>query len=164
MRTLRLRLKAPLSARSKRRTMSKNKSIVKDANGQLQEWVRKGVKADEQIRQVELWLKAAKPFIVHWGEEIGQIENLTEKTEALNGSVKKKGDDDDEPIFTTGGWIKHHLVELFYKPNEFRTYLAVRYPDGQVSDLMEKVMIDGRKYVPIYPTSVILKGIVSLPT
>src|SRR3989304_5405055 len=175
MRTLRLRLKAPLSARSKRRAMSKNNSIIKDANGQLQEWVRKGVKADEQIRQVELWLKAAKPFIVHWAEEIGQIENLTEKTdalndffkngvEALNGSVKKKGDDDDEPIFTTGGWIKHHLVELFYKPNEFRTYLAVRYPDGQVSDLMEKVMIDGRKYVPIYPTSVILKGIVSLPT
>jgi len=185
--------------------MSKNKSIVKDANGQLQEWIKKGVKADEQIRQVELWLKAAKPFIVYWAEEIGQIENLTEKTDALNdffkngvvalsaddragfkdalcdalrikstqwtdrlkalnGSVKKKGDDDDEPIFTTGGWIKHHLVELFYKPNEFRTYLAVRYPDGQVSDLMEKVMIDGRKYVPIYPTSVILKGIVSLPT
>src|SRR3990170_5036639 len=191
--------------KKQRGAMTKSKAIIKDANGQLQEWVRKGVKADEQIRQVELWLKAAKPFIVYWAEEIGQIENLTEKTDALNdffkngvvalsaddragfkdalcdalrikstqwtdrlkalnGSVKKKGDDDDEPIFTTGGWIKHHLVELFYKPNEFRTYLAVRYPDGQVSDLMEKVMIDGRKYVPIYPTSVILKGIVSLPT
>jgi len=68
--------------------MSKNKSIVKDANGQLQEWVRKGVKADEQIRQVELWLKAAKPFIVHWAEEIGDIESLTEKTEALNDFFK----------------------------------------------------------------------------
>src|SRR4030067_455739 len=88
MRTLRLRLKAPLSARSKRRTMSKNNSVIKDANGQLQEWVRKGVKADEQIRQVEGWLKAAKPFIVHWADDIGQIENLTEKTEALNDFFK----------------------------------------------------------------------------
>jgi len=80
--------------------MSKNKSIVKDANGQLQEWVRKGVKADEQIRQVELWLKAAKPFIVHWAEEIGDIESLTEKTEALNdffknGVVTLSADDRD---------------------------------------------------------------------
>src|SRR4030067_3018519 len=68
--------------------MSKNKAIVKCASGQLQEWVKKGVKADEQMRQVELWLKAAKPFIVHWAEEIGQITNLTEKTEALNDFFK----------------------------------------------------------------------------
>lgn len=61
---------------------------VKDANGQLQEWVQKGVKPDEQARQVEGWLKSAKPFIVYWAEEIGEIQNLSEKTAALNDFFK----------------------------------------------------------------------------
>lgn len=68
--------------------MSKNRPIIKDANGQLQEWIKKGIKPEEQVRQVEAWLAGAKPFIVHWAEEIGEIQNLTEKMDALNDFFK----------------------------------------------------------------------------
>jgi hypothetical protein len=64
--------------------MSKDKPAIKDANAQLQDWIVKGVKASEQARQAEGWLKAARPYILHWAEEVGEIRNLSEKTEALN--------------------------------------------------------------------------------
>ena len=68
--------------------MAKDKNIIKDANDQLKAWAAEGVKADEQVRQVERWLGAATPYIVHWAEEIGGIRNLNEKTEALNDFFK----------------------------------------------------------------------------
>lgn len=68
--------------------MSKDKPAIKDANAQLQDWTARGVKASEQARQVEGWLKAARPFILHWAEEVGEIRNLSEKTEALNDFFK----------------------------------------------------------------------------
>lgn len=71
--------------------MTKDKKstiIIKDANDQLKAWAAEGVKAEEQARQVERWLGAAQPYIVHWAEEIGGIRNLNEKTEALNDFFK----------------------------------------------------------------------------
>ena len=181
---------------------------IKDANAQLQEWNKKGVKPDEQARQADGWLKAARPFIFWWAEEIGCQENVSEKNDALteffksgvnalnsqdqagfkdelcealkisktqwserlkalNGNGKKKKDEDEEesePIFTAGGWINHHLVELFYKPDERKTYLAVRMPDGTISELQERIMIDKQKYLPIPPNSTITKRTVRLPS
>lgn len=67
--------------------MAKN-SPIKDANAQLQAWQSKGVKPEEQARQVQAWLASAKPFIVHWAEEIGDIANVTEKNDALNDFFK----------------------------------------------------------------------------
>lgn len=67
--------------------MAKN-SPIKDANAQLQAWQSKGVKPEEQARQVQAWLASAKPFIVHWAEEIGDIDNVTEKNDALNDFFK----------------------------------------------------------------------------
>jgi hypothetical protein len=60
----------------------------KDVNAQLQEWIKKGVKPDEQMRQVQAWMGAAKPFIIHWAEEIGEIRNLNEKSDALKDFFK----------------------------------------------------------------------------
>lgn len=67
--------------------MTKSRS-VKDANAQLQEWTKKGVKPDEQARQAGLWLNAAKPFILYWAEEIGSISNHNEKADALSDFFK----------------------------------------------------------------------------
>jgi hypothetical protein len=64
--------------------MTKNK----DVNAQLQEWIQKSVKPDEQIRQVQSWIGAAKPFIIHWAEEIGEMRNLSEKSDALKDFFK----------------------------------------------------------------------------
>jgi hypothetical protein len=68
--------------------MSKNKPTIKDANAQLQDWVARGMTASEQARQAEGWLKAARPYILLWAEEIGEIQNLSEKNEALNDFFK----------------------------------------------------------------------------
>lgn len=61
---------------------------AKDANAQLQEWIRKGVKPEEQVRQVNGWLQTAKPFIIHWAQDIGNINNLNEKSQALTDFFK----------------------------------------------------------------------------
>ena len=180
---------------------------AKDANAQLQEWVKKGVAPAEQARQAEGWLRAARPFVFCRAEEIGGIENVSEKNDALgaffkgevlalseqdragfkdelcdelgitktqwaerlkalNGNGKKKKDEEDEsePIFTAGGWINHYLVELFYKPDERRTYLAMRKPDGEITDLQERLMIGDQKYLPMPPNSTITKRTVRLPS
>ena len=60
----------------------------KDVNAQLQEWQRKGIKPEDQARQVDAWLRSAKPFILVWASDIGCIENVNAKTEALNDFFK----------------------------------------------------------------------------
>jgi hypothetical protein len=70
---------------------------------------------------------------------------------AKNGKGDKDASD-EEAIYTTGGWIAHHLVELFFQPDKRRFLLAVKYPDGRVSDLMDQVNIEGRKYKPLSVT------------
>jgi len=179
---------------------------IKDANGQLQDWVKKGVKAEEQARQVESWLANAKPFIVYWAEEIGEIRNVTEKTDALNdffkngvavmtpddragfkdalcdaakirsgqwaerlknlNGHKKKGkeEDEDEPLFTTGGWLFEHFIGLEYDPDSDQTFFAVRFPDGHVEDRLERVKIQDRKYLPFSANNIIRKRVILLPS
>lgn len=183
--------------------MTKRKSI-KDANAQLQEWTKKGVKPDEQARQAGLWLNAAKPFVLYWAEDIGSISNLNEKADALkdffkngvaqlssddriafkddlcaaagiksgqwtesikslNGHKKKtKDEDDDEPIFSTGGWVFEHFLGLEYDQEEDKTYFAVRFPDGRVEDRQAFVKIQDRKYVPIPSNNIIRKRVILL--
>lgn len=181
-------------------------SKSKDVNAQLQEWISKGFDAKKQAAQVDVWLRSAKPFIVYWAESIGDMENLKEKSDALNdffkngvtllsaedragfkdalcdaakikstqwndrlkalnGAVKgKKDDDENEPIFSTGGWIFGHFLGLEYDPEEDKTYFAVRYPDGGVEDRQERVMIKDRKIVPIPPNRIIRLRIMLLPS
>ncbi len=70
--------------------MTKSKAaIIKDANAQLQEWVRLGLAPEKQAEKAAGWLQAAKPYIFHWAEEIGGIPNLSEKSEALKVFFKQ---------------------------------------------------------------------------
>ena len=179
----------------------------KDVNEQLQEWQAKKVSPEIQRERVQRWLTIAEPYLLVWANEIGDIQNIAEKTEAmneffakgvatldpndragyqnavierlgiksneftqrvraLNGHVKKstaKGEE-DEPVRTAGGWIQHHLVELFFDREKMRMMLAVKYPDGTVSDLKDQVNIEGTTYKPIFPTSSVTKKIVLLPS
>jgi hypothetical protein len=187
--------------------MSKNNGFVKDANGILQDMVKRGVKVDEQIRQVNAWLAGAKPFIVYWAEEIGDIENVTDKNDALNdffkngvavlsaddragfkdslcealkirasqwterlknlnGSKKKNGkeEDEDEPIYVTGGWLFEHFVGLEFDPDLDQTFFAVRFPDGHVEDRLERLKIGERKYLPMPANNIIRKRVILLPS
>ena len=179
---------------------------LKDANAQLQEWVKKGVKPDEQARQVESWVASAKPFIVYWAESIGELGNLNEKSDALNdffrngvailsqedragfkdalceaarikgtqwndrlkalnGHVKRKQDEDEnEPIFSTGGWLFEHFLGLEYDPETDKTFFAVRYPDGGIEDRVERLMIQNRKFVPMPSNNIIRKRVILLPS
>lgn len=61
---------------------------IKDANAQLQEWVSKGTKPKDQISAVDRWLDAARPFILVWADEVGDIKNVSEKAEALTDFFK----------------------------------------------------------------------------
>jgi hypothetical protein len=186
--------------------MSKNNGFVKDANGILQDMVKQGVKPAEQERQVNAWLASAKPFIVYWAEEIGDIHNVTEKTDALNdffkngvavmspddqagfkedlcealkirssqwterlknlnrSKKKSKDEDDDEPIFITGGWVFEHFIGLEYDPDSDRTTFAVRFPNGNVEDRLERVKIQDRKYLPMPANNIIRKRVILLPS
>lgn len=184
--------------------MPKSKGI-KDANAQLQEWVKKGVKPEDQARMANAWLKAARPFIVQWAEEVGEVGNIAEKTDALNsffkngvtqlsvddragykeslvealrirttqwterikglnGTGKKKHEDEGEPIFTTGGWLFEHFIGLEYEPAEDKTFMAVRFPDGHIEDRLERVMINDQKYVPMPSNTIIRKRVILLPS
>lgn len=178
----------------------------KDANAQLQEWTSKGVKPEDQARQVESWLRAAKPFILHWAEDIGEIGSMNERAEALtdffkngvaqlspddriafkdelcqaanikstqwterikslNGHKKRDQDkDDDEPIFTTGGWLFEHFLGLEYDQDLDQTFFAVRFPDGHVEDRQERVKIQNKRYVPMPANNIIRKRVILLPS
>lgn len=181
--------------------------MIKDANAQLQAWNEAGVSPAEQTRQVEGWMSAAKPFIVVWAEEIGEIRNLNEKTDALNeffrqgvamlsaedragyksalcdaagirttewndrlkalnGHIKRrgKGENEDEPVFTTGGWLFEHFIGLEYDQAEDKTYFAVRFPDGHVEDRLDRVKINDQKYMPMPANNIIRKRVILLPS
>lgn len=94
--------------------------------------------------------------------------NLTEWREQVKVPKKTGATSDEEAEPTTGGWISHHLVELFFDREKRRFLMAVRYPDGRVSDLMDQAIIDGKKYKPIPPwdirADVAMRNIVLLPS
>ena len=190
----------------------KQQEHIKDINAQLQAWVKDGVTPEEQVVKVQGWLKAAQPFIVRWAEEVGQIDNLNDKTKALNEFFKagvsgldvddragyrevlcdalrikatewrertapirekeqeakrqarKAGGNDEEATITTGGWLFDHLLGLEYDPEDDKTYLAVRYPDGRVEDHIEKLEIEKRIYIPQPSNNIIRKRILLLPS
>ena len=61
-----------------------NKPMIKDVNDQVRAWQKAGVTPDQQRGRVEAWMVNAEPFIVVEARRIGEINNITEKTEALN--------------------------------------------------------------------------------
>jgi len=65
-----------------------DKTMIKDANAQLQDWMNKGIPPEQQKASVEGWLKNSQPFLMVWADEIGRLEGLSEKTEALNRFFK----------------------------------------------------------------------------
>ncbi len=179
----------------------------KDVNDLLKAWAAKGMDAKDQERQVQMWLANAKPWIVVWAQDIGEISNLSAKTEALNdffkngvaqlsaddragfkdaiceaagikstqwndrlknlnGKVKKKGDDeeDDEPVFSTGGWMFDWFLGLEYDPDQDKTFFAVRKPDGTVEDRVEKVTIQNVRVRPMPANNIIRKRVILLPS
>jgi len=82
----------------------------------------------------------------------------------LNGTGKKKHEEDGEPIFTTGGWLFEHFDGLEYDATEDRTYFAVRFPDGHVEDRLERVAINDQKYMPMPSNTIIRKRVILLPS
>lgn len=99
--------------------------------------------------------RLAKAMKMQLSEWRGQVKVQKNGKEASNS---------EDVIRTAGGWIQHHLVELFFDREKMRTLLAVRYPDGRVSDLMDHVVIEGKTYKPIFPTSTMIKKIVLMPS
>jgi DNA primase len=61
-----------------------------------------------------------------------------------------------------GGWFDEHLVESIYTPEEERTRLAVRFPNGQLGEV-EDLVLTGRRLLPISPFHPALKKSVLLP-
>jgi len=127
-----------------------------------------GAERDIALKRLAQLMRAMDPDDVKLyqrqiAKETGLL--LSELKDLIKVQASKNGKEDEgEPIFTAGGWIKHHLMELFYKPEELRTYLAVRDPSGQVSELMPSFTLEGQKYLPIPATQIITKNIVRLPS
>jgi len=64
--------------------MSNSKAMIKDANAQLQDWSAKGFSIEKQKASVEGWLKNAEMYLMVWANEIGEMQSLKDKGEALN--------------------------------------------------------------------------------
>lgn len=65
-----------------------SKPVIKDVNDQVRAWQKANVTLDQQRAKVEAWLKNAEPYIVVWARQIGGMENLNEKAEALTAFFK----------------------------------------------------------------------------
>lgn len=76
---------------------------------------------------------------------------------------KKAADDPNEVVEIVGGYIQEHLIEMLYDPDQIATKLAVRYPDGNV-ETVERLDIDGVRYVPMAATPLITRGVVLFPS
>lgn len=68
--------------------MSNKPVMMKDVNDQVKAWQKAGVPLDQQRVRVEAWMANAEPFVVVEARRIGEILNITEKTEALNTFFK----------------------------------------------------------------------------
>lgn len=87
------------------------------------------------------------------------------KVLGVNGHKKaSKSEEDDEPIFVTGGWLFDHFIGLEYDQAEDKTYFAVRFPDGHVEDRLERLKIGSQKYMPIPANNIIRKRVILLPS
>jgi hypothetical protein len=64
------------------------KPVIKDINEQLKQWVKDGVAPEVQSKHVEKWLLNAEPYILIWAREVGEIQNISKKSEALNEFFK----------------------------------------------------------------------------
>ena len=64
--------------------------------------------------------------------------------------------------YLVSGWVDEHLVESLYIPEEERTRLAVRFPDGRIT-VVDDLELDGRKLLPVHPLHPALKKSVLLP-
>jgi hypothetical protein len=93
--------------------------------------------------------------------DIGRLEYK----DLIKASFKGEEDEEEasEPIETAGGWIRGHLVELLYDRTQRKTSFVVRYPDGKIK-ARYNVVIEGKKYVPLYPDSMLTEDVVLLPT
>lgn len=85
--------------------------------------------------------------------------------------VKTQGNaDEDEnedkyidPIYTAGGWIAGHLVELIYDEKDIKTRFAIRFPDGHIG-MRDKLVIERQIYYPMKVNTMIFKKVVRLPS
>jgi hypothetical protein len=100
-------------------------------------------------------------------EQICEVLHIgrREFKELVKASIKGETDEEDksEPIETAGGWIRGHLVELLYDRQTMKTSFVVRYPDGKI-EARHNIIIEGKKYIPIYPDSLLTRDVVLLPT
>lgn len=80
------------------------------------------------------------------------LTNSEEKTDAEMNIVE-----------VIGGNYDGHLLELLYDPLTESTKLAVRWPDGRISE-EERVAINGNHYVPIGPNALIRKEVILFPS
>ena len=131
----------------------------------------RGVERDEAVKQIaELARGMASEDYAHYEKKIAKALDLTQTSfrQIVKSKKGKKNDDNEEedegePIETTGGFMQEYLLELLYDPARMRTSLAVRHPDGHL-EIANSITIQNRKYVAVYPNTIITKGVVLLPS
>jgi hypothetical protein len=92
--------------------------------------------------------------------EFNHILKSTAKDQRTNGAG---GGDDEATETIVGGWIKGWLIDLLYDPDEDRTLFAYRAPDGTIGTAV-RLEIEGKRYVPKAPDSLIRNDAVVLPS
>lgn len=90
------------------------------------------------------------------------VRDFDRMLKALKAEAKK-AETSAETVYTLGGWIGGHLVEYLYDPEEHRSRLAWRDPDGRLHE-GERVEIDGVVYGAMPATQTLRDGGVIFPS
>lgn len=85
------------------------------------------------------------------------------KTTAKDLEERGRQADEGSVQEIVGGHIKGWLVELLYDPQDERTFFAYRSPDGEIGTA-GKLDIEGIRYLPMAPNSLITRQAVVLPS
>ena len=129
---------------------------------------QKGADKDEAVRKVfGLISKMSKvekaQYLDVLAKQMKMGINEFKRIQKAAGDEVDEGGAGGEVIETLGGYIDGWLVEYLYDPETGECKLAYRSPDHKV-DVASSLMIEGRKYVPKFPTTFITRQACVFPS
>lgn len=92
-----------------------------------------------------------------------QLSELKRIVKAQRDDSKKKDQEGEDVEFILSGYINGWVVEYAYDPESKTAILCWRDPNGSIGS-GDRLIIDGKKYLPMPPSAAIIGGNVLMPS